>query len=72
VITEAGNEWIYAIPPRTDAKVQLLTTGAVQTSGNWYGAYGEFFVAYAPIPKRNKERERQLGVLQLPKERKPT
>jgi hypothetical protein len=58
------SEWVYAVPPRTDAKVQLLTIGAIQTTGNWYGKYGEFFVAYAPLPKRNKEIERKLGVLQ--------
>lgn len=57
------DEWRYEVAPRTDAKVLLLTTGATQTSGNWNGAYGEYYVAWYPLPKRNKRREKELGVL---------
>lgn len=63
VIVDNDYEWIYAVPPRTDAKVQLLTIGGVQTSGHWYGKYGEHFVAYQKLPKRNKAKEKELGVL---------
>lgn len=44
------------------AKVFLLTKGGVATTGNWTGAYGEFFIAWCPMPKRNKQRERELGL----------
>jgi hypothetical protein len=64
VIANNGpGEWRYEVCPRSDAKVQLLTIGAVATSGNWTGAYGEFYVAWCPLPKRNKAKERELGVL---------
>ena len=62
----AGNgpsEWQYEIPPRTDAKVQLLTIGFTAVHGEWYGKYGEFFIAWCQLPKRDKEREKQLGLI---------
>jgi hypothetical protein len=58
-----SNDWIYEVPPRTDAKVQLLTVGRIATYGSWYGELGEHFIAYCPLPKRNKELERRLGLL---------
>lgn len=63
VITDSGFVWRYEVPERTDAKVQLLTTGAVATYGHWVGKYGEFFVAYCPLPKRDRAKEKELGVL---------
>lgn len=63
-IAESGpNDWRYEVPPKTDAKVQLLTIGRVGVYGNWYGRYGEFFIAWAPCPKRNKAAEARLGLL---------
>jgi hypothetical protein len=67
-ITGTGHEldWRYEVSPRTDSKVQLLTVGRIAVHGNWYGTYGENFIAWAPMPKRNKVRENELiaeGVL---------
>lgn len=43
-------------------KVLLLTIGGVCTIGQWYGAYGQYFWGWAPLPSRNREIEAQLGV----------
>jgi hypothetical protein len=61
-ITGAGTEleWRYEVAPNRGAKVQLLTVGRIAVHGNWYGAYGEAFIAWAPMPKRNKELEDQF------------
>lgn len=59
-------EWHYEVPQRTDAKMLLLNTGGVAVIGNWYGALGDVFVAWAPLPKRNKAREAELNLLQSP------
>lgn len=55
--------WRYEVPARTDAKVLLLTKGGIAVSGNWTGRLGEFFCAWAPLPKRDKKRERELGFI---------
>lgn len=55
--------WRYEIPGRTDAKVLLLTKGGIAVTGNWYGGLGESFMAWAPLPKRDKEQEARLGLL---------
>jgi hypothetical protein len=60
VISTQAIEWIYSIPPKTDSKVNLLTIGRTSTTGNWYGKYGEFFIAWHPLAKRNKGLEDQL------------
>jgi hypothetical protein len=55
--------WRYEVPKRTDAKVLLLTIGRIATIGNWSGPYGRDFIAWAPLPKRNKAEEARLGLL---------
>lgn len=55
--------WRYEVPTSTDAKVFLLTVGRVAVVGNWQGAYGQSFIAWAPLPKRDKEQEARLGLL---------
>jgi hypothetical protein len=52
--------WRYEVPQRTDAKVQLLTIGRTTATGNWYGRYGEHFIAWCPLPKRDKRKEAEL------------
>lgn len=61
-ITGSGEQlnWRYEIAPNSDAKVYLLTIGRIATTGSWHGAYGQFFIAWAPMPKRNKELEDRL------------
>lgn len=37
--------------PHPGAKVLLLTIGGVCIVGQWYGAIGDAFVAWCPLPK---------------------
>lgn len=46
--------WRYECAPDRGAKVQLLTIGGVTVIGTWYGAYGQYFTAWAPLLKRYK------------------
>jgi hypothetical protein len=55
--------WRYEVAPSADAKVLLLTVGRVAVVGNWYGPLGKAFVAWAPLPRRDKEQEARLGLL---------
>ena len=55
VLTTSGVKWNYSIPRNTDSKVHLLTIGMVVTSGSWYGKYGQYFLAWAPLPKVDKQ-----------------
>jgi hypothetical protein len=47
--------------PRPGAKVQLLTRGGVHMTGPW--AEDGFYVAWLPLPKRNKEKEKLIGLI---------
>mgnify|MGYP001010898610 CR=1 FL=1 len=47
------------IPPG-GAKVHLLTVGGICIDGHWPTPG---CIAWAPLPKRNKDKERQIGVL---------
>ena len=55
--------WRYEVPTRTDAKVLLLTIGRTAVVGNWCGLLGESFVAWAPLPRRDKAAETRLGLM---------
>lgn len=63
VITGTESTWRYEVAPRGDAKVQLLTIGFVAVNGHWRGKYGELFIAWAPMPRRDKKREAELGLI---------
>ena len=52
--------WRYTIPQRSDSKMFLLTKGGVAVVGNWSGALGEFFLAWCPMPKRNRALEESM------------
>lgn len=54
--------WNYDIPPDKGAKVLLLTVGHVAVLGRWEGRIGEFYLAWSPLPKRDKVREREIAV----------
>ena len=54
--------WRYGVPENKAAKVLLLTVGKVAVVGNWSGSYGEQFIAWCPLPKRDKAAEARLGV----------
>lgn len=46
--------WRHSLPRRTDSKMLLLTVGEVAVIGQWYGKVGEHFLAWCPLPKRDK------------------
>lgn len=60
--------WRYEVPEYKSAKSLLLTVGRVAVIGQWYGEYGEHFIAYSPMPKRDKQREKELGLRETPDE----
>jgi hypothetical protein len=51
-------EWNFWEPPFTikGSKIQLLTIGGIAVTGTWYGAPGEYFVAWAPLLKIDKDK----------------
>jgi hypothetical protein len=52
--------WRYEPPANRGAKVLLLTRGCTAVVGTWTGAYGEQFIAWCPLPKRDKKREKEV------------
>ena len=54
-----GGEWLYPMAgdpmPTPNSKVQLLTIGGIHTNGPW--SDGGFYVAWLPLPKRNRDKE---------------
>lgn len=54
--------WRYERPANTGAKMMLLTVGRVAVLGTWFGDLGEAFIAWAPMPKRDKIKEVELGL----------
>lgn len=59
---QEGGEYLYPgagdPKPLRGAKVQLLTIGGVHTNGPW--SDDGFYVAWLPLPKRNREKEECL------------
>ncbi len=55
--------WRYTVPRNGDSKMLLLNLGGVAIIGNWYGELGEHFLAWCPLPKRDKQLERALGLV---------
>lgn len=55
--------WRYSVPEDKASKMHLLTVGFVAIHGSWYGDYGQYLIAWAPMPKRDKETERALGLI---------
>ena len=53
--------WRYE-KPTEQGKMFLLTIGKVAVVGNWTGTYGQYYVAWSPMPARDKDIERALGV----------
>lgn len=43
--------WRHEVCPHRGAKVLLKTRGGTCVTGNWYGALGEAFTAWCPMPK---------------------
>jgi hypothetical protein len=49
--------WNYTKPQHGGAKCLLLTIGGILITGNWTGEVGDSFLAWAPMPRRNKALE---------------
>lgn len=56
-----GGKYTYEVAP-LGQKVLLLTAGGVCVEGIWYGAYGQYFWGWAPLPLRDKQVEEALGL----------
>lgn len=54
-----GVYWRYEVPDTT-ATVLLLTIGRVAMKGPWSGEMGQYYIAWSPLPKRDKALEDQL------------
>ena len=61
VITEAAAPWRYEVCPYGDT-VDLLTVGGIRIKGQWQGKLGEYYMAWMPLPKRDKRKELELGL----------
>ena len=61
VITEAASPWRYEVCPYSDT-VDLLTVGGIRVKGRWQGKLGEQYMAWMPLPKRDKRKEFELGL----------
>lgn len=59
-VTEEGAPWRYDDTAPRGRKVSLLTVGGVMVQGTWKGGLGEFFIAWQPLPKRDKVAESLL------------
>lgn len=55
----AVTAWRYE-KPQHNGKMNLLTIGGVAVHGSWYGEVGEYFLAWAPLLKRDKQKEREI------------
>lgn len=51
--------WRYEKAP-AGMKVDLLTKGGISVNGTWKGELGEYYIAWAPLRKRNHSLEKQL------------
>ena len=56
-------EWEYRKPPPTGKKLHLLTVGKTEVIGQMVGALGKHYIAWAPLLKRDRETERDMGYL---------
>jgi hypothetical protein len=53
-------KWIYEKPQHAGAKMMLLTIGCVLVTGTWSGELGENYLAWAAMPKRDKQKEKEV------------
>ncbi|RQR63829.1 hypothetical protein [Burkholderia sp. Bp8998] len=59
-VTAPVSEWVYGKPQHGGAKCLLLTIGGIAVIGVWQGEVGQHYLAWAALPKRNKELEAKL------------
>ena len=60
VISAPSSDWRYEEPEDKGATMLLLTVGGCLVKGKWYGDYNQYFMAWAPMPKGDKDVERRL------------
>lgn len=54
-------KWRYEVPKDKHRLMLLLTIGGTLTKGYWTGEYLEQFKAWSPMPKEDKEKEREIA-----------
>ncbi|RQT19388.1 hypothetical protein DF044_01630 [Burkholderia contaminans] len=59
-VTAPVSEWVYEKPQHGGAKCLLLTIGGIAITGVWQGEVGQYYLAWAALPKRNKGQEAKL------------
>ena len=57
----SGMSYRYTLPDKS-GKMLLLTVGGVCVVGAWAGELGEYYIAWCPLPKRDKSREPVISV----------
>lgn len=62
-LAEDNPRWRYEEPAPKDTKLALLTIGGHQVTGIWSGKFGEHYIAWSGLLKRDKEVEKRLGYL---------
>ena len=56
--------WRYEEPVNKNDTMFLLTAfGKIVVKGTWSGKLGEYYIAYSPMIKRDKDKERELGFI---------
>lgn len=55
--------WRYTRPTEGGgAKMLLLTIGGIAMTGRWEGEVGQYYVAWCPLPKRDRAEEQRQGI----------
>lgn len=57
-------KWNYTAPKNTHSKMLLLQTEGCAVIGNWEKGLG--WIAWCPLPQRDKELEIELGYREKP------
>ena len=60
-LAEETPRWRYTEPPPINTKLMLLTVGGQQVTGPWSGKFGETYLAWSGMLKRDKAKEKELG-----------
>lgn len=58
-VTSITVEWNFSVPNHS-GKCLLLTTGGICVTGDWYGELGQYFAAYAALPKYDHAKFNQV------------
>ena len=60
-LAAAPTAYNYTDPAPRGVKLTLLTKGKIQVTGEWVDGGG--YIAWAPLLRRDKQLEKELGIL---------